>query len=173
MTRPALRRLIPLLALSGLPLAAQAWDLRLEGIQGSAATAETGQGLILSGAHRIVRVNPVLKLEWGVEATDWKADGPAGTTLRQRGLGLGLNAQFWVPFSGLAAETALIQRLQESGPEGHLERHGRAWFRAGLRWRLPLASPGPYLAASWQTCLAPPAGAPVERLWSLGAGFSF
>lgn len=169
MIRPALRFLPLLLA---LPLSGQAWDLRLEGIRGSGAE-EPGKGFILSAAHRIVRVNPVLKLEWCAEATNWGADAPFGE-LRQRGLGLGLNAQFWVPFTGLAGEMALIQRLQSFDAEnGPASTHSRTWFRAGLRYRLPLPTPGPYLAVSWQACLAPPTQAPVERFLSIGIGTSF
>lgn len=177
MTRFALPCLLSLLA---LPLGAQAWDVRLEGMRSSGAALSQGQGLTLTGSHRIVRVNPVLKLEWCAEATDWRADGrpaPPQLDLRQRGIGLGLNAQFWVPFTGLAGETAVIQRLQElrgEGPAGSAkENHHRTWLRVGLRYRLPLPTPGIYVATSWQGSLGPETPGLANRAWSLGLGMAF
>ena len=207
------------LALAALPLSAQAWDLRLEApfaraqelppgtLQGSgqsvSGSLDTGRGAILTLSHRIVRVGPVLKFEWNAEFAHLQADGriqqgAAASTarLRQSGFGAGVNAQFWVPFTGFAGELGLLERVHAYRLEGAgavQERTiARPWARVGLRWMLPLSLPGPYLAASWQAPLtrdrpvrdaaaqdlggylgAQGAGQEFQRLWTLGVGFSF
>lgn len=207
---------LPLIA---LPLAAQAWDVRLEVpfpkgqslpltllrgtgelVQGS---LDTGKGAILSVSHRIVRVGPVLKFEWGAEITQWKADGQIQTgggaqasSLKQTGLGLGVNAQFWVPFTGIAGELGLIERVQSYRYEGagatRDQTLARPWLRVGLRWNLPFPGISPYLAASYQEPLtrdkpvrvnsaqdlgdylnAQGAGQEFQRLWTFGVGVAF
>ena len=87
-------RTLTLLATAALalPLSAQAWDLRLEipepkgqslpdtfitgaGDLISQKRLDTGKGFIATASHRIVRVGPVLKLEWGAEYSQLKAEG--------------------------------------------------------------------------------------------------
>ena len=204
-----------------LPLAGQAWDLRAEIaapkgqalppalVAGLGQVAQSGlgagTGAIFTVSHRIIRVGPVLKLEWGAELFQWVANGQAvagpdtaATRLKQTGLGLGANAQFWVPFTGLAGELGLIGRYQDykmtvDGAEQ--DRHlVRPWLRAGIRYNLPLPLPlvSPYLAASYQVPISrssPVAGGDAatlgaylsgqgtgqefQRLWALGVGVTF
>lgn len=211
-------RLKALALTAALPLAAQTWDLRLELpfpkgqnlpqtlISGSGELVrgglDTGHGYILSASHRLVRVGPVLKLEWGTEFSHWQADGQllngtaiSSTQLRQTGLGLGLNAQFWLPFTGAAGELGLIERVQhysfEAAGEKQTETLARPWLRVGLRYRLPLPF-APYLAASYQQPItkdqpvklqstadvqgylkAQGSGQEFERMWTFGLGVMF
>src|SRR5512147_2553656 len=170
-----------LVVLGCLPLAGQAWDVRLgvpfsEGqrlpgtlIQGTGQLVDEGMdrsdGALFSVSHRLVRMNPVLRVDWGVEVTQLRASGEfqvgaAGysSRLKQNGLGIGVNAQFWIPFTGAAAELGLIQRVQDYRFEaaGHAEKHtlNRTWLRVGARWRLPLPLAAPYIAASYQQPLS-------------------
>jgi hypothetical protein len=205
------------LAMMALPAAAQAWDVRLEWpfatgqnlptaqIQGVATsgTLDTGKGFILTGSHRIMRMGPVLKFEWNAEWSHWRADGTLqqGTAspasrLKQDGLGLGVNAQFWVPFTGLAGELGLLERFHdykfEAAGASESKTLVRPWLRAGMRWVLPVPGLSPYLAASFQQPLtknrpvaqatasslqaylgAQNGGQEVQRLWTLGVGISF
>jgi hypothetical protein len=202
-----------------LPLGAQAWDVRVEApfpagqnlpptflqspgevVSGS---LDTGKGFILTGSHRIIRVGPVLKFEWSAELAQWRADGQLqeGTgavpsRLEQKGFGLGVNAQFWVPFTGLAAELGAIGRYQkytfQGGGASQDEHLIRPWLRAGLRWNLPMPGITPYLAVSYQQPVtrdkprelnpapdlkgylaAQGAGQEFQRLWTVGIGLSF
>jgi hypothetical protein len=209
--------LLPL-ALCALPLSAQAWDLRLEApfakgqnlpqttLQGSgqaaAGTLDTGHGVIFTVSHRIVRVGPVLKFEWNAEYSQFKADGqiqqgPSSqpSQLKQSGLGAGVNAQFWLPFTGFAGELGLLGRVQSYRYEGagaaQDETLVRPWLRAGVRWVLPFPGISPYLAASYQEPLtrdkpsqgsapdlgaylgAQGAGQEFQHLWTLGLGIAF
>nr|WP_320133078.1 hypothetical protein [uncultured Holophaga sp.] len=213
--------LIPLALSLALPAAAQTWDLRLETpfpkgqnlpqtlLSGSGdlvrGDLDTGRGLILSANHRLVRVGPVLKLEYGCEFSHWQADGSlletgsstlsSTTQLRQTGLGLGLNAQFWLPFTGLAGELGLIGRVQhyrfEAGGAEQSETLARPWLRAGIRYRTDLPF-SPYLAASYQQPItrnhpvhvtgasdlsaylsAQGSGQEFERMWTFGLGVMF
>jgi hypothetical protein len=210
---------LPILALvlAALPLSAQAWDLRLEAPfakgqdlppgtvagQGTSGSLGTGRGAILTASHRIVRVGPVLKFEWNAEYAQLQANGQiqqgAGSqasSLKQSGLGAGVNAQFWVPFTGFAGELGLLGRSQSYKYEGagsaQDETIIRPWLRAGLRWVLPFPGVSPYLAASYQEPLtrdkpvqvgsapnlgsyldAQGAGQEFQRLWTLGVGISF
>jgi hypothetical protein len=205
------------LVLAALPLSAQAWDLRLEApfAQGqslpqtslasvpSSGSLDTGHGVIFTVSHRIVRVGPVLKFEWNAEYSQLQADGqiqqgPAssGSRLKQSGVGAGVNAQFWVPFTGFAGELGLLGRFQSYRYSGagssQDETIARPWLRAGLRWVLPFPGVSPYLAASYQEPLtrdkpvqqgsapnlgsylaAQGAGQEFQRLWTLGVGISF
>jgi hypothetical protein len=211
-----MRQLSSLLLLASLPLRAQAWDIRAEMpfakgqslpqtlLQGTgdliAGSLDTGKGVTLSVSHRLVRVGPILKLEWGVEASDWKASGriQQGTAdldghLHQYGFGVGLNAQFWVPFTGVAGEMGLVQRFQKyqfrgaSTSEDH--NLSRTWLRVGIRWRFPLPLMAPYVAASYQQPLskdrpvqvasvsdlatylgAQGSGQEFQRMWTFGVG---
>lgn len=203
-----------------LPLAAQAWDLRLEApfpkgqnlpqtlLGGTAElvrqrSLDTGNGFIFTVSHRIVRVGPVLKLEWGGEFSQWQADGAVqvggteqASRTRQYGLGVGLNAQFWVPFTGLAGEFGAVARYHDYrfDVDGASQdrRILRPWLRVGLRYRLPLPVVNPYLAASYQQPItrnrpvqvdspadlgaylaAQGSGQEFERLWTFGVGVSF
>ena len=211
-----LSKLFPL-ALLALPLSAQAWDVRLEApfpkgqdlprttIAGlsTAGSLDTGRGAILTVSHRIQRLGPVLKFEWNAEYAQLWADGTiqqgqagASSRLRQSGLGAGVNAQFWVPFTGFAGELGLLERFHSYRYEGAGAARDRTlarpWLRAGLRWALPLPGLGLYLAASYQHALAADkpvqqasaqdlgsylgaqgSGQEFQRLWTLGAGITF
>ena len=206
------------LTLMALPLSAQAWDLRLEApfasgqdlpatqVQGTGPTSgslDTGHGLILTVSHRIVRVGPVLKFEWNGEWSQLRAGGQiqqgaasAGSGLRQSGLGAGINAQFWLPFTGLAGELGLMERFhsyqyQAAGIDQD-RTIARPWLRVGMRWVLPFPGIAPYLAASYQEPFtrdrpvaqgsAPSLGAYLgaqgsgqefQRLFTVGVGISF
>src|SRR5512145_78953 len=215
-----MRHAYSLLILCGcLPLAGQAWDVRVEVpfadgqslpgtlVQGAGQLVDEGldrsSGVILTLDHRLVRINPVLRVDWGVELTQLKAEGQfqvgsAGyaSRLKQNGLGVGLNAQFWIPFTGAAGELGLIHRLQDYRFEaaGTTQKHtlSRTWLRVGVRWRLPLPLAAPYLAASYQQPLskdrpvklnsaqdlasyftAQGKGQEFERMWTLGVGVQF
>jgi hypothetical protein len=207
------------LAAAALPLSAQAWDLRVEVpfprgqnlpqtlLQGTGQLAsgdlDTGNGAIFTVNHRIIRMGPVLKFDWGVEVAHWKADGQVqqgaatlDSRLKQYGAGIGVHAQFWVPFTGLAGEMGLIQRVQKYQFEaaGLSQNHtlSRTWLRVGARWRLPLPLINPYLAASYQQPItkdhpvklnsvadlagylgAQGSGQEFERMWTFGAGVQF
>jgi len=205
------------LALLALPLSAQAWDLRLEApfAQGqnlpltsvagtpTSGTLDTGHGAIFTVSHRIMRMGPVLKYEWNAELTQFQADGTirqgpasASSRLRQTGAGVGVNAQFWLPFTGFAGELGLLERVQsyryEGGGAAEDRTLARPWLRAGLRCVLPVGDLNPYLAASYQLPLvkdkpvqlgsapdlgsylgAQGAGQSFQHLWTLGVGLSF
>jgi hypothetical protein len=208
-----------LVMLGCLPLAGQAWDVRMEVpyadgqslpgtlVQGAGQLLDGGldrsRGVILSLNHRLLRMNPVLRLDWGVEFTQIRANGefhvgntPYVSRLEQTGAGVGVNAQFWVPFTGAAAELGLIQRFQDYRFEaaGNHQDHplSRTWLRVGARWRLPMPVAAPYLAASYQQPLskshpvkldsaqdlvtyftAQGKGQEFERLWTFGVGLQF
>jgi hypothetical protein len=204
--------------LAALPLAAQSWGLRIEvpfpkgqnlpqtlltGTgQLASGTLDTGKGLIATLDRRLVVFGPVLRLEATFEGAWLQTEGDVrvGTTLQQgtltqAGLGVGLNAQFWIPFVDLGAEVGLIERAQRYHYEaaGATVTHtlGRPWLRVGGRWRLPLPY-RPYLAASYQQPLskdrpvrlvsaadlatllgAQGSGQEFDRMWTFGAGWSF
>jgi hypothetical protein len=212
-------KILPLLPLMlcALPLSAQAWDLRLEAPfakgqdlpgssvagQATAGSLDTGHGVIFTLSHRIVRVGPVLKFEWNAEYSQLRADGQiqqgaAGQSSRltQSGLGAGLNAQFWVPFTPFAGELGLLERFHDYRYAGagaaRDETIARTWLRAGVRYVLPFPGISPYLAASYQAPVsrdqpvqlasspslgaylgAQGAGQEFQRLWTLGVGISF
>jgi hypothetical protein len=211
--------LLAALPLAAGPLAAQSWDLRWEVpfpkgqslpqtlLSGTgqlvSGDLDTGQGAILSLNRRLVVLGPVVRLEGGLELTRFRStghllQGPAnlGSALRQNGAGLGLNAQFWVPFTGLAGELGLIQRVQAYRFEGaNLAKEAtlsRTWLRVGARWRLGIPGLHPYLSASYQEPLSRShpvrvnsaadlasyfavqgSGQEFERLWTFGAGLTF
>ena len=210
-----------MVVLGGLPLAGQAWDVRVEvpfaerqslpgtlvSGAGQLVDGERNQGkdkgLIISMNHRFVRVNPVLRLDWGLEFAQVKAGGQfqVGSTtyssrLKQTGFGVGVNAQFWIPFSGAAAELGVIQRFQDYRFEaaGSTQNHAlsRTWLRAGARWRLPMPVAAPYITASYQQplskhhpvqldhvqdlasyCAIQGKGQEFERMWTFGVGVQF
>lgn len=206
---------LPLLA---LPLAAQTWDLRLEVpfpqgqnlpqtlIQGAIQTRgdlDTGNGYLASFNHRIFRFGAILRLDWGVEFSRLTADGTlvqgaasSGSRLKQTGLGVGLNARFDVPFTGVAGELGLIQRFQtyrfEAGGAVQDQDLNRLWLRVGLRYRLPIPVLDTYLSASYQQptrrdkpvsihsvsdlagyLSAQGSGQEVQRMWTFGVGVGF
>jgi len=204
-----------------LPLSAQAWDVRMDIpfpkgqslpqtlIGGTVDLAQkkldTGKGYILVVNHRIIRVGPVLKLEWGAEFSHLQADGEVtqnaittGSRLKQDGIGLGLNAQFWVPFTGLAGEMGVIERFHsyklEVDGETQTKNLARPWLRVGLRYNLPIPLPvvTPYLAASFQEPITKDrpvkvdsasdlgsylgtqgSGQEFQRMWTFGVGVTF
>lgn len=208
-----------LVVLGGLPLVGQAWDVRVEVpfadgqslpgtlVQGAGQLIDGGldrsKGMILSMNHRLVRVNPVLRMDWGLEFAQLKADGQfqVGSAtytsrLKQSGIGVGVNAQFWIPFSGAAAELGMIQRFQDYRFEaaGITQNHAlsRTWLRVGARWRLPMPVAAPYIAASYQQPLSKShpvklnsaqdlasylavqgKGQEFERMWTFGVGVQF
>ena len=212
-----MRRL--LVAVLALPLAAQSWDLRWEVpfptgqnlpqtlISGTgqllSGDLDTGRGAILSLNRRLLVLGPVLRFEGGIELSRFSARGrvlqgqaTGASDLRQTGLGVSLNAQFWVPFTGVGGEIGLVQRLQnyrfESGGAAVERNLSRSWLRVGARWRLPMAGLHPYLAASYQQPVsrerpvrlsyaadlatylsAQGSGQEFERLWTFGVGVGF
>ncbi len=218
--RPALLPvgLAALLLAAALPLRAQ-WDLRLEVprpdgqslpqtlITGTGQLAsgglDTGRGYIASVNRRIFEIGPLVRFEGGVEYSQWKADGTLvqgstaqATALQQKGIGVGLNAQLWVPFVGLAGEIGVLQRFQrytfDTNGLSNREDLSRTWLRVGARWRLPLPVVHPYLAASYQQPItkdrpvqlhsaadlatyfsAQGSGQEFERLWTFGVGVAF
>lgn len=206
------------ICLASIPLCAQ-WDLRLElprpsgqslpqtVITGTgqlvAGDLDTGKGFIASAHRQLFRVGPLLKLEAGLEYSQFSADGSLakgtasqGTRLKQQGLGAGLNAQVWVPFVGIAGEIGLIQRFQrytfDTNGAASAKDLSRTWLRVGARWRIPAPVVQPYLAASYQqpvtkdhpvklssvadlaTYLASQgSGQEFERMWTFGVGVTF
>lgn len=208
-----------LLACLALPLAAQSWDLRWEVpfpkgqnlpqtlLTGTgqllAGDLDTGKGAILSLNRRLLVLGPVLRFEAGLELSRFEATGrvlqgaaTSASSLRQTGVGVGLNAQFWIPFTGIGGEFGVVQRLQnyrfETGAAASERNLSRSWLRVGARWRLPLPGLHPYLAASYQEPLskdrpvrlnsatdlagylaAQGSGQEFERLWTFGVGIGF
>ena len=208
-----------LLAGLALPLAAQSWDLRWEVpfpkgqnlpqtlLAGTgkllSGDLDTGKGAILSLNRRLLVVGPVLRFEAGIELSRFEAAGrvlqgatTSASSLRQTGLGVGLNAQFWIPFTGIGGEFGVVQRLQnyrfEAAGAASERNLSRSWLRVGARWRLPLPGLRPYLAASYQEPLSKNrpihldsaadlagyletqgSGQEFERLWTFGVGVVF
>jgi len=206
--------------LLALPLSAQAWDLRFEvpfpkgqSLQGTmlAGTADlvvsgsmdTGNGGLFTVNHRLFRVGPILRLDWGGEIGQLIADGSItegsnqqGSILKQTGLGLGLNAQLWVPFMGLCGEIGAIQRFQRysfttNGAEESTT-IGRLWLRVAIRYKMNLLLAHPYLTASYQQPInkdhpvnvrsvadlqdlfnAQGRGQEFDRMWTFGVGIMF
>jgi hypothetical protein len=204
--------------LAAVPLCAQ-WDLRLELprptgqnlpqtlISGTgklvAGEFNTGKGFIASTNRRLFQLGPLLKLEGGLEYSQFAADGQLtagattqGTRLKQQGLGASLNAQLWVPFVGVAGEIGLIQRFQhytfDTAGASSAKDLSRTWLRVGARWRLPSVLVHPYLVASYQQPVtrehpvklssasdlasyftAQGSGQEFERMWTFGAGVAF
>jgi len=215
----ALMRLAVLpFCLAALPLCAQ-WDLRLELprpsgqslpqtlITGTGKLASgdfnTGNGFIATGSRQLFQVGPLLKLEAGLEYSQFSADGnlatgtsSQGTKLKQQGAGLGLNAQVWVPFVGLAGEIGLVQRFQrytlDAAGAANAKDLSRTWLRVGTRYRIPSVVVHPYLTASYQQPVtkdrpvklssaadlasylsAQGNGQEFERMWTFGVGVTF
>ena len=200
------------------PLRAQ-WDLRLEVprpsgqslpqtfITGTGQLASgdlgTGNGYLASVNRQLFQIGPLFHLEAGLEYSQWKADGTLvqgaavqGTALKQQGAGLGLNAQVWVPFVGIAGELGVIQRFQrytfDASGLSNTKDLSRTWLRVGARWRLPLPVIHPYLAVSYQQPItkdrpvqlntasdlgsyftAQGSGQEFERMWTFGVGVAF
>lgn len=204
--------------LAPVPLAAQ-WDARLELpfpkgqslpqtlISGSAQLVsgdlDTGQGGIATVSRRLWAFGPVVRLEGGLEIAQWQAEGMVvqgpvqqASTLKQSGLGVGLNVQFWVPFTGLAGEFGVIERLQNykfsTTGFSNDKNLARTWLRVGARWRLPFPVVHPYIAASYQQPItkdnpvklssvadlatylgAQGTGQEFDRMWTFGVGVAF
>jgi hypothetical protein len=216
-----LRKYFFLMALvATLPLAAQDWDIRLEvpfpkgqSLQGTmiagaldlyTGDTDTGNGAILSVYRRIIRFGPVLRLDWGGEIAQMNASGDiklenstSTTKLRQTGLGVGVNAQVWIPFTGIGGEFGVIQRFQQyrfkaAGEDADHSTIGRTWLRVGVRYRLPIPVINPYLSASYQQPInkdnpvkvnsisdlagylaAQGSGQEFNRMWTFGIGVTF
>jgi hypothetical protein len=211
-----------LAALLALPLAAQTWDLRLEvpfpegqSLHGTLLEGteplltngdlDTGNGAIFSLSHRLLRVGPILRLEWGGELAQWRANGniyfnnsnALNSSLKQTGIGFGINAQLWVPFIGICGEVGVIQRVQqyEFSSEGAKSDGiiSRTWLRVGARWRVPFIPViHPYVVASYQQPInkeqpldidsvsdlaelfkAQGKGQEFQRMWTFGVGITF
>ena len=212
--------LLPLLLAT--PLTAQTWDLRLEypfpkgqSLQGTLVSGaldtykgdlDTGKGAIFSVYHRIIRIGPILRFDWGGELAQWTADGTVidekgltkNTELKQMGLGLGINAQMWLPLTGICGEIGAIGRLQKyelkaddgAKDDGWM---GRMWLRVGIRYRIPIVPVvKPYFAASYQQPInknkpkqsneidklqdyfsAQGKGQEFDRMWTFGIGVTF
>jgi hypothetical protein len=216
--------LAALFALAAARLVGQTWDIRLEApfpkgqslqqtmLSGTgqliSGDLDTGNGAILSVSHRLLRVGPVLRLEWGAELTSWETDGhidikdfdTLSTKLKQAGLGIGVNAQLWVPFIGISGEMGAIQRFQRYKHSSQsIEGAGvewttsKTWLRVGARWRLPFMRViHPYIAASYQQPItkeqpihieslsdladyfnAQGKGQEFNRMWTFGVGIAF
>lgn len=209
--------LLPI-CLAALPLSAQ-WDLRLERpqptgqnlpqtlIRGTGnlvgGTFDTGQGYIATVSRQILQVGPLLKLEGGLEYSQLRAGGnlvngttSQGTSLKQQGVGVDLNAQLWVPFVGIAGELGLIQRFQrytlDTAGASSARDLSRTWLRVGTRWRIPSVVVHPYVVASYQQPVtrdnpvklgsasdlatyftAQGSGQEFQRLWTFGVGVTF
>ena len=209
--------LLPI-CLACLPLCAQ-WDLRLElpratgqnlpstlisgTVQLVARDFDTGKGFLASVNRQFLQVGPLLKLEGGLEYSQFRAYGSfttgattQNTRLWQQGLGVGLNAQLWVPFTGLAGEIGLIQRFQrytfDTAGASSAKDLSRTWLRVGARWRIPSEVVHPYVVASYQQPVskdhpvqlsnasdlatyftAQGSGQEFERLWTFGVGVAF
>ena len=209
--------LLPL-CLAAVPLCAQ-WDLRLElprpsgqslpqtlisgTVQLVGKDFDTGKGYIASVNRQLFQVGPLLKVEAGLEYSQFSADGKLalntvsqGTKLKQQGIGAGLNAQVWVPFVGIAGEFGFIQRFQrytfDTAGASTSKDLSRTWLRVGARWRIPSVVVHPYLAASYQQPItkdhpvkvnsatdlasyfsAQGSGQEFERMWTFGVGVTF
>jgi hypothetical protein len=165
-----------------LPLSAQAWDLRFEvpfpqgqslpqtAVGGTLNLAvsgklDTGNGALFTVSHRLFRVGPVLRLDWGGELGQLTADGVVdvvddGTNaqhksnLKQTGIGLCLNAQISVPLLGIGGEIGAIQRFQRyeytTNVGEQSDTISRLWLRVGVRYKLNLLVASPYITASYQ-----------------------
>lgn len=212
-----------LLGLAASPLMSQSWDFRLEYpmpkgqnlpqtlVNGGAdliktEKLDTGKGLIFTAAHRIIRVGPVLRFDGLVEVAQLKANSQIKvddilheSNLKQYGFGAGLNAQFSIPFVGIAGEIGLIHRFQtykfNTGVAGEPETDeniSRTWMRVGVRYTLPIPVLNPYIAASYQQPFskdkpvrlstaedlaalmsAQGTGQEFERMWTFGVGVQF
>ena len=206
------------ICLAALPLCAQ-WDARLELprptgqnlpqtlISGTgnlvAGDFNTGQGFIATVSRQLLQVGPLLKLEGGLEYSQFKAGGDLAngaasqaTNLKQQGVGLDLNAQIWVPFTGIAGEFGLIQRFQrytlDTAGASSAKDLSRTWLRVGTRWRIPSVVVHPYVAASYQQPItkdhpvklssasdlatylsAQGSGQEFQRMWTFGVGVAF
>ena len=206
------------ICLAALPLCAQ-WDARLELprptgqnlpqtlISGTgnlvAGDFNTGQGFIATVSRQLLQVGPLLKLEGGLEYSQFKAGGDLAngaasqaTNLKQQGVGLDLNAQLWVPFTGIAGEFGLIQRFQrytlDTAGASSAKDLSRTWLRVGTRWRIPSVVVHPYVVASYQQPItkdhpvklssasdlatylsAQGSGQEFERMWTFGMGVAF
>lgn len=208
-----------LLACLGLPLVAQSWDLRWEIpfpqgqnlpqtlVSGTgqllSGDLDKGRGAILSLNRRLLVLGPIVRFEGGMEVSKFEASGRVlqgsateASSLRQQGFGIGLNAQFWIPFTGVGGEMGVIQRFQnyryQAAGAAAEENLSRTWLRVGIRWRLPMPGFHPYLAASYQQPLskdqpvrlgsvadlagylgAQGSGQEFERVWTFGVGINF
>jgi len=213
-----LRTFLPLVFLAA-PLAAQ-WDLRLEVpfpkgqslpqtfITGTSEAVDgqlnTGKGYIASASKDIFRVGPILNLQAGVEYAQWGASGSLASSnggtqdshLTQKGIGVSVNAQFWVPLVGLGGEIGVIERFQKytfEGGDASEDKHlARPWLRVGARFRIPSVLIHPYICAAYQEPItkdrpvrigsisdlqsyyaAQGSGQEFDRMWTFGVGLTF
>jgi hypothetical protein len=180
------------LALFAFPLSAQAWDLRLEAPfprgqnlpqttdQGNgqplSGSLGSGTGAILTASHRIVRVGPVLKLEWNAELAQWRATGQihqgavsSSSSLKQDGIGIGANAQFWVPFTGFAGEVGVLERFQSYRYEG--AGSSRNQDQEAIIKDHPVSANSTQDLGGYITSQG--SGQEFQSLWTLGVGITF
>ena len=206
-----------LAAVISLPLSAQ-WDIRLEIpsanssnlpdalITGSTALQKgefnMGKGYIVTGSKAIFDAG-ILSLDGSLEYSEFKSMGTMtqaqnllASQIKQQGIGVGLNAQVWAPFIGVAGEFGLIQRFQSYevilDSASKSKTIGRTWMRVGARYRIPFVPFDAYIAASWQQPLntsKPVAitsaqslvdllntqgtGQEFNRLWTFGVGIRY
>lgn len=204
-------------AVISLPLSAQ-WDIRLEIpsvnssnlpdalITGSTALQKgefnMGKGYIVTGSKAIFDAG-ILSLDGSLEYSEFKSMGTMtqaqnllASQIKQQGIGVGLNAQVWAPFIGVAGEFGLIQRFQSYevilDSASKSKTIGRTWMRVGARYRIPFVPFDAYIAASWQQPLnasKPVAitsaqslvdllntqgtGQEFNRLWTFGVGIRY
>jgi len=143
---------------------------------------DTGNGFTATVNHRIIRVGPILRLDWGVEVARWKSTGTVeeGTSrfaseLSQTGVGVGIHAQLNVPFTPVTGEFGVIQRLQnykfQAAGTTNDKTLSRTWMRVGTRYVLPIPLPvvTPYLCASYQQPLGKDRPVKADNLKDLGS----
>jgi hypothetical protein len=160
--------------------------------------------MLFSAYHRLFRVGPVLRLDWGAEVGQLMTNGtieregqsPLDSKLRQTGIGLGLNAQVWLPLTGICGDVGLIQRIHQyeysAADAESSQTLGRLWLRVGIRYKLPMVALHPYVTASYQQPVnkdnpveigsvqdlqslfaAQGSGQEFQRMWTFGVGVMF
>ena len=173
---------------------------------------DTGKGFIVTGSKTIFDAG-LLSLDGSLEYSEFKSTGSMiqysttalpvtlaqtqlASQIKQQGIGVGLNAQVWAPFIGVAGEFGLIQRFQsyevllDSATQS--KTIGRTWMRVGARYRIPFIPFDAYVAASWQQPLnaskpvtinsaqslvdllnTQGTGQEFNRLWTFGIGVRY
>lgn len=174
-------------------------------------TFNTGEGYIISGSKAIFDLG-LFSLDGGLEFSQVKTIGSMsqltttglpfpgqekiGSSLKQQGVGVSLNAIIWAPFIGLGGEFGLIQRFQtfniDLGTATKSKNLGRTWMRIGARYRIPFIPFDAYVTASWQQPLnatqpvtinsaqslvdllnTQGTGQEFNRLWTFGVGVRY
>lgn len=173
---------------------------------------DTGKGYIVTGSKAIFDAG-LFSLDGSLEYSDFKNEGtmaqlpttglPVSQTqinltssVKQQGLGVGLNAIIWAPFIGVGGEFGLIQRFQSYevilDKVSNSKTIGRTWMRVGGRYRIPFVPVDAYITASWQQPLnaskpvvvnstqslldllnTQGTGQEFNRLWTFGIGIRY